>query len=71
MKNWGKKINFLDIIIRIQNDELVTDLFCKPVDGHHHLYYHSFHAKHVKTVVYSQVLCIKRICSIGEFKRQN
>ena len=64
-----KKINFLDVIVKIQNEELVTDLFCKPVDGHQYLHYNFCHAKHVKTsVVYIQALCIERICSLEDFK---
>ena len=66
-----KQINFLDVIDKIQNNELVTDLFCKRVDGHQYLHYNPCHPKHVKiSVVYNQALRIRKILSLEEdFKR--
>lgn len=58
-------INFLDVLVKIEGDSFVTDLFCKPTDGHQFLEYGSSHPIHVKrSIVYSQGLRIKRICSL-------
>ena len=43
-----KDINFLDVIVKIQKDELITDLFCKLVTGHQYFHYKSCHPKSVK-----------------------
>ena len=33
-----KEINFLDVIVNIEIDELMTDLFCKAVEGHEYIH---------------------------------
>ena len=38
-----EKINFLDVIIKIKEGRIFTDLYCKPMDGHQYLHYDSFH----------------------------
>ena len=59
-----KSMNFLDVIVKIQQAEFVTDLYCKSTDGHQYLHFDSCHASHTKTsIVYSEALRMKRICS--------
>ena len=43
-----EKINFLHIVIKFKEDKIITDLFCKPTDGHQYLHYDSSHAEHIK-----------------------
>ena len=58
-----ESLNFLDVIVKIQQGEFVTDLYCKSTDGHQYLHFDSCHASHTKTsIVYSQALKMKRIC---------
>ena len=48
----------------MQQGEFVADLYCKWTDGHQYLHFDSCHASHTKTsIVYSQALRMKRICS--------
>ena len=50
--------------VSIIDDKLEADLFCKPTDCHQFLYFNSAHPFHNKKwIVYSQGLCIKRLCS--------
>ena len=59
-----EKINFLDVVIKIKEGKITTNLFCKPTDGHQYLHYDSCHAEHIKrSIVFSQALRLKRICS--------
>ena len=59
-----ESLNFLDVIAKIQLGEFVTDLYCKSTDEHQYLHFDSCHASHTKTsIVYSQTLRMKRICS--------
>ena len=59
-----ESLNFLDVIVKIQQGEFVTDLYYKSTDRHQYLHFDSCHASHTKTsIVYSQALRMKRICS--------
>ena len=59
-----ESLNFLDVNVKIQQGEFVTDLYYKSTNGHQYLHFDSCHASHTKTsVVYSQDLRMKRICS--------
>ena len=59
-----ESLNFLDVVVKIQQGEFVTDLYYKPTDRHQYLHFDSCHASHTKTsIVYSQALRMKRICS--------
>ena len=59
-----KKINFLDVVIKIKNGVMTTDLYSKPTDGHQYLHYESCQAEHIKrSIVFSQTLRIRRICT--------
>jgi peptide-methionine (R)-S-oxide reductase len=59
------QINFLDTTVHIDMErKLYTDLYCKPTDAHNYLLYSSAHPKHLlKSLPYSQLLRIRRICS--------
>ena len=35
------KVNFLDVVIKIKNGRLSTDLYSKPVDSHQFVHYNS------------------------------
>ena len=59
-----KKINFLDVVIKIKEGKVITDFYCKPMDGHQYLHYDSCHTDHIKgSIIFSQTLWLKRICS--------
>ena len=58
------KVNFLDVVIKIKNGRLSTNLYSKPVDSHRYLHCNSCHAEHLKrSIIYSQTLRLRRICS--------
>ena len=57
-------VNFLDVVVRINGDKFETDLYSKPTDCHQFLEFNSAHTIHIKkSIVYSQGLRIKRLCS--------
>ena len=57
-------INFLDVTVSINGEEFETDLYCKPIDCHQLLEFNLVHPIHnKKSIVYSQGLRIKRLCS--------
>ena len=59
-----EKINFLDLVIKLTDGKIVTDLYCKSTDSHQYLHYDSCHAEHIKrSIIFSQALRLKRICS--------
>ena len=61
-----ERINFLDVNLKKETDELVKDLYCKATDCHQYLHCDSCHPDHIKkSSVYSQELQIKRLCSDG------
>ena len=55
---------FLDTTVRLNADrKLYTDLYCKPTDAHNYLLYNSSHPQHLtRSLPYSQLLRIRRIC---------
>ena len=58
------KIPFLDTLVCIRNNHLVTDLYTKPTDTHNYLLFDSAHPQKCKTSIpHSQFLRIRRICS--------
>ena len=60
-------INLLDITVRINGEKFETDLYCKHTDCHQFPEFNSAHPIYnKKSVVYSQGLCIKRLCSKKE-----
>ena len=62
----GSSINFLDTTVSISNGSLSTGLYRKPTDRNTLLHHDSFHPEHIKkSIVYSQALRVRRICSDG------
>ena len=60
----GEQINFLDVTVRVNHGEFITNLYCKPTDGHQYLHFESCHPSHTKSsIIFSQALRMRRICS--------
>ena len=47
-------VNFFDVVIKIKNGRLSTDLYSKPVDSYQYLHYTSYHADHIKKIHHLQ-----------------
>ena len=66
------EINFLDLTVRKAGDRLITDLYCKPTDCPQYLAFNSAHPFHCKkSIVYSQGLRVKRLCSLDRDFRKH
>ena len=64
MEKSKDSVNFLDTIVRLVDNKIETDLYCKPTDAHNYLLYKSAHPKKCKdSIPYSQFLRIRRICT--------
>ena len=63
--NYSQKgVNFLDVSVRKNNNQLVTDLYIKPANTHQYLHASSCHVYHSKkSIPHSQALRLNRICS--------
>ena len=61
-----ERSNFLDVIVKKEKDQVVTDLYCKATDCHQYFHYDSCHPDHMKkSSIHSQGVRIKRLCSDG------
>ena len=59
-----EEINFLDVTVRGNHGEFITNLYSKPTDGHQYLLFESCHPSHTKSsIIFSQALRMRRICS--------
>ncbi len=59
--------SFLDILVSINGNRLVTSVFYKPTDSHSYLVYSSSHPNHTKrSILFSWFLCLRRLCSEDE-----
>ena len=59
-----EKNNVLDLVIKLTDGKIVTDLYGKSQDSHQYLNYDSCCAEHVKrSIVFGQTLRLKRTCS--------
>ena len=57
-----EKNNFLDVVIKIKEGKITTNLFGKPNDGHQYLHYDFCHTEHIKrSIAFSQTLRLKRM----------
>ena len=72
-----ESLPFLDLKVKLLEGKIKTDLYIKETDRHQYLHYSSSHPNHTKrSIVFSQALRMKRICSeeedfkthIGEMK---
>ena len=53
----AQKITYLDMIVRLENDQIKTDLYVKPTDKHQYLRTESCHPIHCKaSIPYSKVV---------------
>ena len=60
-------VNFLDVTIDLHGGHISTKTYTKSTDTHAFLSYNSFHPRHIKqSIIYSQFLRYKRICSNDE-----
>ena len=58
------QVSFLDTVVKLSNNKIITDLYSKPTDSHNYLRYESAHPQRCKdSIPYSQFLRIRRICS--------
>ena len=58
-----EKINSLDVVRKIKEHRIITDLYRKPTDGHQYFHFDSCHADHIeRSIMFSQTLRSKRIC---------
>ena len=46
-----EEINFLDVTVRVNHVEFITNLYCKPTDGHQYLHVESCHPSHTKSSI--------------------
>ena len=59
-----ERINFLNVFVKKEIDEFVTDLYFKATDYQQYFHYDSCHPDHMKKLrTYSQGLRIKHLCS--------
>ena len=62
-----KQVSFLDVLVQLNDNQLSTSVYYKPTDNHMYLDFNSFHPSSLKkSIVYSQCLRLKRICSDHE-----
>ena len=62
-----KEIPFLDLKVKLNEGKISTDLCIKSTDRHQYLHFTLSHPNHTKrSIVYSQGLRVKRICSEKE-----
>lgn len=61
----AESVSFLDTqVVKGPDNILFTDLYCKPADANNYLHYNSSHWMKCKdSIVYSQFIRIRRICS--------
>ena len=60
-------VNFLHVTIDLHGGNISTKAYTKSTDTHAFLSYNSFHPRHIKqSIIYSQLLRYKRICSNDE-----
>ncbi len=63
----GTSVSFLDILVSINGNRLVTSVFYKPTDSYSYLLYSSSHPNHTKrSIPFSQFLRLRRLCSEDE-----
>ena len=59
-----QEISFLDVTVRVNHGEFITNLYFKSTDGHRYLHFELCHPSHAKSsIIFSQALRIRRICS--------
>jgi hypothetical protein len=60
----SRRVNFLDVVVNLEEGKVVTDLYRKPTDTLQYLHFDSCHPReHKLPIAYSQALRIRKICS--------
>ena len=63
----SSELSFLDLLTKLLNGYIHTDLYTKSTDAHSYLHFSSCHPSHCKNnIPYSQMLRLRRICSKEE-----
>ena len=62
MEKNSSEIPFLDVLVRINNNQIWTDIFYKSTDTHQYLDFGSSHPRHVKRSIPYNLA--RRICTI-------
>ncbi|XP_072025089.1 uncharacterized protein [Amphiura filiformis] len=58
------QVNFLDVVVKLSEGQIHTDLYSKPTDKHTYLLPTSCHPRHcTRNIPYSLALLLRRICS--------
>ena len=58
------QVSFLDVLVKVENGKIITDLYRKPTDTLQYLKFDSCHpTEHKLPIAYSQALRINKICS--------
>ena len=64
LKSFATNIPYLDVSVSFDGTNIHTGIYTKSTDRHGYLHYKSFHPIHIKkSIVYSQFIRYKRICS--------
>jgi hypothetical protein len=60
----SKSVSFLDVLVRLSDSQITTEVFHKPTDTQQYLHFDSCHpTSHKLPIAYSQALRIHKICS--------
>ena len=63
-----KQILFLDLKVKLNEGKISTDLYIKSADRHQYIHFTPSHSNYInRSIVYSQGLRVKRICSEKEY----
>ena len=63
----GNSLEFMDLLIKIEDGKLITTVYSKPTDGHLYLHNDSCHPRNTKLAVqHGTALRLRRICSTDE-----
>ena len=63
-----EKINFLDVVIKINEGRIINDLYYKPANDHQYLHYDSCHGNHFSQTIPLKTLALKRMTLIRTLK---
>ena len=61
IRSLKRKLIIIDLVIKLKDGKIFTDLYCKSTDSHQCLHYDSCHAEHIKrSIIFSQTFQLKR-----------
>ena len=67
-----EEISYLDVMVKLEGNKIITDVYSKLADTHQYLDFKSCHSKHaIKGKPYRQALRYGRICSEMKFLRKD